>query len=338
MRTRFRASIVALLLLLPGCKSMIYKSTGDVMSSYATDHILPAEMASDDADMACETGVSFAAFLMSFGRVTRPPHRAGVVTYLSAGTCAEEDAWEAELRQMRALREKRSDEAQDARIVEKRAHQLAARRFGRAFELLQAEFGEVGNGCPKLEKEDELLYLLGLSSGLLAVMHDRAADGTAGVDTSIPPAVARGASCLDAKKWYGVPLALQAAIWASVPGAAPADRDPWAALAEAAHTGDETGVRLARAFQVQAAAAVGRNDLLREAITAHGKSLREKQAAKDLRMLDRLGTLMVEHESDKIWTDETGHRTPVGALGTFHQAGTPHVDDTLLEGLVEDKK
>src|SRR5690606_23166910 len=126
-----RALSAALLiptLLLGGCKSFMYAQTGNVMTSYTTDHVLPAMMASNDMEMACGTGLAFASFLMSFGRVTDEPRRAGLVTMLSAGFCAEAEAWEAELAQLRAVKAGQAAQAQDARIREKRHHYLAATR------------------------------------------------------------------------------------------------------------------------------------------------------------------------------------------------------------------
>lgn len=330
MRLRTLLMVAALAAPIAGCKAMLYKQTGNVMGSYATDVMLPDLMTNADTDIACETGVSFAAFLMSFGRVTDAPNKAGLATYLSAGTCAEETAWEAELRQLRALVEGRAGEAKDARIAEQRAHARAARRFFRAYEMMQDEFGPVGEDCPDLAEDDEVLYLLGLSSGVLAVLHDRSSNGSANVPLDIPPAVARAAKCLDSTKWWGVPQALRGAIASSVPGVN-TDEDPWKLMADAAAQGEKSGVRLARAFQAQAAATAGKDNVLHEAIRAHARS--QAKVDSDWRMLDSLGTLMIRHESDKIWTRELGHRTPMGAFGTFPGERNESPDAHLLDGI-----
>ena len=329
-----RLLLVVSVVAFAGCRGTLYSQTGSVMSNYTVDHMVPFMMGSDDVAMACETGVSMGSFLSSFERVTDAPNRAGVVTMLSAAMCAEGTAWEEELRQLRAIRAEDTEAAQDARISEKRAHRVAAGRFHRAFALAEAEWGTVGEGCPELEEpEDQLIYLLALSAGLLAVVHDRAAEGSAGVPMSIPMAITRATQCVDSNKWWGAPDAMKAALWISVPGAAPKDADPWAELEAATAAGETAAVRLARAFQAQAAATVGREDVLRGAISQHGTALEATAATPQWSLLDRYGTLIVRHESDKIWTRETGHRTPMGALGTFHSSEDVEVDDSLLEGL-----
>jgi hypothetical protein len=340
---RMNAAAAAAVLLVtlaaaPGCQRMIYRSTGDVMGSYAVDHMVPEMMASDDLAMACETGVSMGGFLMSFGRVTRAPDKAALVTLLSAGMCAEAEAWEADLRQVRALRDGRAAEARDARIAAQRAHAVAAARFHGAFQRLTAAYGPPGEICPRLADDDEVLYLLGLSAGMLAMVHDRAAEGTAGVPTDIPLAVSRASACLDDGRWWGTPLALRASVWAMVPGAAGEGDDPWATLSEAAATGEAAGVRLARAFQVQTLAAAGHDDALREAIAAHGASTEATPSDPAWKLLDGYASRMILHVSDRTWTRERGHRTPLGAFGTFWQpAPEPDAgDDDLFDDLLDD--
>jgi hypothetical protein len=252
---------------------------------------------------------------MSFGRVTDEPRRAGLITMLSAGFCAEAEAWESELAQLRAVKAGDAAQAQDARIREKRQHYLAATRFQAAFDLLEGAFGEVGAECPELAPEEEILFLLGLAAGANAVMHDRSAEGAAQVPMDIPVAVARASECLDSQRWWGVPNGLKGAVWASVPGAAPEKADPWALMEQASRTGEASAVRLARALQVQTVLAAGRTEEAKQAIAAHAASLDKTPAHAEWRLLDQMGTAMIQHESDKIWTQDTGHRTPLGSLG-----------------------
>jgi len=324
---------------LPGCRGMLYRQTGKVMSGYAEEHMVPQLMGDADVDMVCETGVSMGAFLLSFKRVVAVPEQVGAVTMLSAAMCAEFKAWEEELRGLRAIREGRSAEASDARISEKRAHAVAASRFLRAYQLTSSAYGPIGEGCPSLGEQDGVFYLLGLSSGLLAVIHDRAAAGVVGVPMDIPARVTRASVCLDNERFWGVPLALQAAIWISVPGKTPANTDPWAVLESAAVRGEAAGVRLARAFQVQAASTVGNEAMIEKAIAAHAASLEATPAHQEWRLLDAYATFLIRHESDRIWTRSEGHRTEQGSLGTFPRAaelpgdGSSDSDDGLLDGL-----
>jgi hypothetical protein len=318
-----------------GCEGFMQRQTGSIMGGYAAEHMVPYMMASSDLAMACETGVSMGAFLMSFERITDPPEKAALVTLLAAGMCAEDAAWEADLHQLRAVRDGRASEALDARLLEQRHHAVAAQRFYAAYGQLESAFGSPGGRCPELEREDELFYLLGLSAGMLAVIHDRKAEGVAEVPMDIPVRVSRAAACLDGERWWGAPLALQASVWAMVPGASPEGSDPWAVLTEATRLGEADGVRLARAFQVQILEATGREGEVREAITAHAASS-SRPTDPDWRLLDSYATRMILHVSDRLWTAERGHRTPLGALGTFGPAqAEERPDDALFDDLFE---
>jgi len=312
--------------------------TGNMMADYSVKHVVPHVFETGDVDMACKLGVSMGPFLLSFGRVTTPPDRSGIVTMLAAGMCAEADAREAELDQLRALKGGRAAEAQDARVREHRAHEVAAARYQQAYQRFVRVFGEPGGECRPIAKEDELLYLVGLTGGLLSVFHDRAAGGALGVPLDMPRKLAVGAACLDNERFWGVPKALQAAVWASVLGTAPAGAgDPFVVLRQSARLGQEKGLRLAGAFQAQMAANAGKSDELRSAIREHAAAVRGKPALEAYRTLDRYATMLVEHESDKLWTQATGHRTPVGSFGTFPEDETRPAeetkDDKLLEGL-----
>jgi len=157
------------------------------MTDYTADHLIPFVLAQGDAGMACETGVSMGGFLISFGRVTDPPHRSVIPTILSAGICAQEDAYEADLRSRRAIKAGRSAEAIDARIAEKRFNVIAASRFLKAWNSTVAEYGDPGGSCPEFdERYDELVYTLGLIASVQALQHDMAADGQAGVPLDAP--------------------------------------------------------------------------------------------------------------------------------------------------------
>ena len=319
---------------LTGCQGMIYKTTGDVISGYSVDHILPDLMTSRDVDKACELGVSFEGFISSFARVTDSPDRASFVTALAAGMCSEAAAWEAELDQLKALRAGRAEDAQDARIREQRAHAAAAGRFLRAWEATQRAFPvSKGATCPRVEHEqDQVLFSLGLSAGVLAVMHDRAADGLAGVPMSIPPQVIALSSCVDSASLWGVPQALRASLFATVPGQTPAGADPLQLLDQASAQGASAGVRLSRAFQVVTLSTLGEAPALRAAVSSHAAESRAGGLDETWALLDAYATLMVQHEADKIWIGERGHRTPLGQLGQWPEADAPPEDD-LLDGL-----
>lgn len=316
-----------------GCQSTLYASTGDVMAGFTVEHVLPTLMTTNDVALSCSTGLAFAGFLSSFGRVTDPPARASLIGHVSAGFCAEAEAREAELEQLRAIRRGDALAAQDARIVEKRHHYVAASRFLTAHKQLQLAYGG-SSSCPELEREDEPVFLLGLAAGVNAVLHDRAAEGRADVPMGIPAEVSGATACLDNERWFGIPHALQAAVWTSVPGLAPDGARPWQQLERAAERGDKAGVRLARALQVQALGMAGRREEQHRALVGLADGIEAQDANPRWRLLDATGTLIALHESDKMWTKATGHRTPAGKLGTFDSVKeSMSIDDSLLDDL-----
>ena len=320
-----------------GCKGFMYSQTGAVTTGFAVDHMTPWMMSRDDVDLACQTGSGLGEFTASFERVTDRPDKAVLSAWVPAASCAEAAAWEAELRGMRALREGQVSEAQDARLDEKRMHERAARRYYTAWTRLVAAYGEPGTACPEFEdRNDEALYLLGLISGALGIVHDRAADARIGVPSDVPRKVAAGTACLNDATWFGVPLALRASIWTSIPGFTPEGVDPFAELQKAAAMGEAVGVRLARAIQIESLNAAGRLDDVKSTLTLAAKSITETPSHGAFRLLDLNGQAVIQQMSDRLWTREAGHRTPFDALGTFPGAAAPPVEDEeLFEGLSE---
>lgn len=337
--TALRACLASALVALStgGCRSMLYSQTGDVTAHFAVEHMTPYVMGTDDADMACQTGAALGNFTMAFERVTDRPDLAALSALVSAATCAEGQAWEAELDGLRAQRGNRPDDAADARLREKRFHERAARRYAAAWDRLVAAWGEPGADCPEFEsKEEQALYLMGLIAGAQSVLHDRAAEGEAGVPLDVPRKAARGSECLRNDQWFGAPAALRAGIWVGVPGAAPAGQDPFAVLAGAVEVGDAAGVRLPRAIQIESLNTAGRLDEVKAAITAYAQARAARPAHSEYRLLDMNAHLIVQQMSDRLWTRETGHRTPQGALGTFPApAAAPVEDQGLFDGLGE---
>lgn len=279
--------------LLTACNKVI----GSTLAG-STDHtVLPYVMRTGDVGVGCATGEGLGAMVGAFQDFSHHAARTSVVSTLSAGMCLEDDVWEAELEASRALRRQDLEGTRDARARLARAHYDAARRYLAAWNLLEREYGipEPDGECPKLKKDtDQLIYMLGLSSGVLAVVHDSGADGKAGVPLTIPAGVVRAAGCLDNDKWWGAPDAMKAAIWALSSGA-PGVGDAWATFDASRLKGEAAGVRLATAFYAQTAASTGKPDLLRAAVKAQAKALSEKPADPKWAMLDRYATLLIMH-------------------------------------------
>jgi len=326
------ALIVLACITLAGC-APVHSTTGVIVTDYAEDHVVPYVQTSDDPYLAgCGTATGQSHLLASFSRVMDDPHPLMFYNGAMAGYCAELRAAEADLRHLRARFAGEVEEAQDARIVEKRWRAVAAQRRYDAYQHFVAVYGDPGGACPSLgDDEDELTYMMGLLTGLQAMRSDIRSGTQVGVPRDIALKAARASECLDDERWWGVPSAIRATIWTIVPGAAPEGREPWTIYGSSADLAEASGMRLALGLYAMGAANLGDDDRLRRAIRAAARTGGE-QAPERYRLLDRLTLLQIRHLSDRIWTRETGSRTPVGALGEF--PGDPAQSEPDVEELL----
>jgi hypothetical protein len=210
--------------------------------------------------------------------------------------------------------------AQDALITQKTHHVLAAKRYYKGW-LALIEFNggaEIGGECPDLEQEfDQIVWMAGLINGLLSLNHDILSGVGTGVPKNIAAQAERGAGCLDNRKWFGVPLALKAAIWSLLPGALPEGENAWERLEQADMIGENAHIRLAHVFHVIAAYSKGDMERVRTVIKRHAEHTTNHKPNKQYRLLDVAATEAIKRISDKMWTEAMGHRTPVGQLGSF---------------------
>lgn len=303
-----RLSSILGLAALGGCAGTLDRITVQNIVDTATD--VP------DTGKACAIGAALAQPLDSFTR--RSPHLALTIAEGVSAVCDEAIAWEAELAVVRARRnftslgDSRAAEITDASVLAARAHARTAARFERSFDALEAAFGPVGGDeCPRVPEKEEFVYVFGLVTGTLALLHDRAAGGVNDVPMDRLAAIARGATCLEDADWWHVPSALQAAAWATVPGSGPDGVDPWAQLDQAAAAGEASGVRVARAIEVLIAANSGRDDVLAASLKQHAAALAAAPANADWALLDTYATEVSLHQSDLVWTAARGYRTEV---------------------------
>jgi hypothetical protein len=330
---RFASCIVIVFgMLLSSCS--MHAMTGDLISEFTWMHVNPYLLSTNDTAMACETAVSTGGMLLAYSRVTDMPHKGAVGTYLTAAGCAEAEAWEAELETIRALRGGDAEAAQDARIVQKRAHGLAAQRLYAAWTHMKALYGDPAVACPVLEgPSDELAWFMGNLAGASSVEHDRAAAAQVNVPLDVPRHAALGIACLDDATWFGIPSALQASVWLSIPGATPEGRDPWATLDEAMKLGEASGVRMAHLLKIKAAMGAGKIDVARATIKVMVAAQEAQEPPSEWRLLDLSAREQVQALSDRLWTEATGHRTPHRGLGQFWDDESDMVAD---EGLLDD--
>ncbi len=319
------------LMLTAGCASTLANTT----SAVADRHILPATLRGSDATLGCAAGEALSAIMGGFGGHSANAAQTNIVPMLAAGICLEQDIWQAEFRRLRAHRAGEVEEATDARIEEQRLHRLAAARYLASYDLVVDTWGlpAADGQCPTLRHErDEFYYLMGLCAGMMASIHNSKAQGAAGDTGHLPPTILRASTCVDDQEWWGVPLALRAAISTALPGQATVDA--WKMFDDAASIGEAAGVRLAGAFLVQAAANTGDDARRADSLRRFAASL-ATPADPRWAMLDDVGRMLAMHESDVLWTEAEGHRTPYGELGRLPstaEAALPDAGD-LLEGL-----
>lgn len=320
--------------LLSSC-AMVYKGTGDVLIGFAENEAIPYVLASDDVDLGCAMSRAFAPFVLSFSRVTDQPNELAVMMYLFAGNCSEVKAWEEELRYLRALYFKNVLEAQDARIAQKRFLNQAARRQLAGYNSLILAIAEPGGKCPDFDSDNaEFYWLIGLLDGLQATLNDLASEGSANVPLNIASKVGRGALCLDNEKWWGVPKAIQAAIWVTIPGDKPENIDPLTELDQSVQTGLQQGVRVTEVIAAQVYMGLGRTDQVKAIIRRNKESKAQALSVPAYKLLDEFATLQLQAISDRLWTEATGKRTPISGLGTFWDDRKDAVDTINIDDML----
>jgi len=308
--------MLSLLLQLNAC-TLVYKGTGDAMIGYAEDYGVSYMLETDDVALKCSMVESFSPFLLSFSTVTASPDQLGILFYLMAGNCTEFKAWEQELRYLRAVYSKNSIEAQDARVAQQRLLGLAAHRQLTGYHYLAKAFVEPGAECPEFASDDEELYwLIGLLNGIQAIINDIASGGTVEVPLDIAAKVGRGASCLNNEKWWGTPEAIQAAIWMTIPGNSAANKKPEEILNDSIQRGLQQGIRIPQVLAAQVYLGLGKIAQVKKIIRNYGV-LKQTSASKNYKSLNDVSRLQLQAISDRLWTEGTGRRTPLGRLGFF---------------------
>lgn len=330
--------LMAACILFTGCS--VQKMVGGKLLETTHDEVIPYMMTQGDLNAACSMGQSMGPVLASMSRFELNPENIGITTDMASGMCAEFIQREQELDRMRSLHEGRTDSAQDALIREKQGHRLAALRMYRAYQDAVSTFGEFTDKCPKFKDDtDEMLSLLGVASGALALLHDFNSEKSVGISLDVPVRIEKAAACFDDKKWWGMPTALRASIWLSIPGSGPEGVDPLEAMQKAARMGDRQGVILARAMLVMMANTVGNKDIMCQALA---DAPNESKFNHDYDMLNAYAQGLLTHYADVAWTKEKGYRAP------FMQAVCPDAGsdagmddskvDDLLDNLLEDEE
>ena len=69
-------------------------------------------------------------------------------------------------------------------------------------------------------------------------------------------------------------------------------------------------------------------------IRQHAESFDSRPANEDWAFVDAMATNMVVALSDRLWVENTGHRTPLGQLGTFWNDQRKEVETMDLDDLL----
>ncbi len=305
------------LTLLIGCQTT-YVPMSNALTKYTEEHATPYVLANEDAFMACSLGESFTSYFLSVERVTESPNRMGILLKTLAATCAEQRAWEEDLRFARAVYAKEPAEAQDAEIALKRLLALAAKRQYEGYVHFVHAFGEPDLGCPRFKNnQDEFFYLMGLVNGVQSIINSKLSDDISSIPTSVGNKVVAGSKCLNAEKWWGTPWAIEAAVWTSSPDSNPDNKNPLKKLKAASEFGLKQGVRLSQVFEAEIYRSTGDDKAAKQVIQSHAEALQIQPADPRLKLMDHIATLQLQALSDRIWTEATGHRTPHGKFGIF---------------------
>ncbi|WP_165855490.1 hypothetical protein [Marinobacter sp. JSM 1782161] len=327
--------------LLAGCGyNPVYQTTGAVFAGYSESEATPYVLQMGDADMACDLGRSLDPLVYSFSRVTDRPDTTGSLLQLLAANCSEQQAWEQELRYERAIFNDDVPEAKDARTAAKRWHELTAKRrleaFNRAMRAYEYDPADPEAECPFLyADQDELTFLLGLLTGLQAIINDTNSGGAAGVPKDIAPQAERAAQCLDNEKWGGLPNAIRANVWLLLPDTRPMmSPDPWRLLKNSSELGVEAGFRASMALEAVAGETAGRRDVIEDVIRRFDAAESTIQVSEDYRLVDQVGRNVITHVSDKLWTREYGYRTPAAYFGQLSPESSSDTETMDLDDLL----
>ncbi|WP_445116711.1 hypothetical protein [Acinetobacter sp. WZC-1] len=334
---RFMVTAVIASSVLSGC-SYVVKTGANATLAFSEKHVVPPILAMGDTDMTCNSGNALTPAVMATKGMGADPTKMAVLLYASAGMCAENHALEAELRYLRASKDGKVSEAQDARIEQKRWAAIAAERQYTGYQLFaerwQAKYKyKLGDSCPTMHKDlDQTVYLLGMLSGLQSMTNDINSGGQANVPKDIAAIVERGMTCLDNTKFWGAPNATRAVIWTLLPGAGEGKPDPYQTLKQSMQIGEQKGVRLSHALYAVAAQASGDDTKIRDALRAYAASrAEEKPVNPEFRLIDSMAGQMVQGIADRYWTEHTGVRAADDGMSTFWDDQTSSADDELFE-------
>ncbi|MBL4794703.1 MAG: hypothetical protein JKY24_04185 [Pseudomonadales bacterium] len=318
-KTPLLLTVLSLSIFVSGCSQHFLRDVAASSVVKASNkYVSPWFMASSDTDVMCAMGEGMSGMVFPMGPNIDP--MIPMVT-LASGMCADEKSKEAELRYIRAMRKGDASEALDARVMQQRWQNLAARRQYTGYQAIVRYFGEPGGECPRFETDDqELSYLFGLLNGIQGFQADFASGGVAGIPADTMPKALKGLRCLNSAKYWGVPEAVDALVAIMMAGIGD-DKEQlniaYARLDRASAEGKSQGVRMVQLLEAILYSSQGNITKAKAVIRDHAESKRQVPANPKLKLLDEMATRGIQLVSDKLWTQNTGQRTPYNSLGKF---------------------
>ncbi|HLR16763.1 MAG TPA: hypothetical protein VK099_02730 [Alcanivoracaceae bacterium] len=312
--------ITLTLSLISGC-AVVYKPLGWTISAFSKDEVVSYVLTQPDVDVAiCGTGPGLTQLVASLGNVVKDPSYVLFYTDLLTGFCAEAQAYEADLRHIRASHQNQVAIAKDELIASRRWHAIAAERRMKAVAHLTNRYGSLDNDyCPRLfNTNEELAYLLGLTTALQAVRSDLLSGAQVGVPRDLAVQAMRASLCLDNEKWWGTPAAIRSTVWAFVPGAAPKGANIWRSYKEATDLAQQSSALYPVVLHALGAENQGNEKEMRDALRLAAKIQSSAvEFPPEYALVNTISAAQIEFLSDTIWMRLTGSRTPAAALGTF---------------------
>lgn len=323
-------------LTLGGCASVERAGTNLAIKKIFEEKVTPEVMKINDVDMVCNFSYVNTPLISAMRAFHGNPELMETVMLSAGGVCSDAQAVTDELRYLRASRDKRPDEAQDARISQKRWLALTAQRQYTAYQRMVSKLEEkysfkYGTNCPDFNRDfDEFVYLMGTVAGLQAMQNDIAAQQSVGVPTDIAPMADAALKCLNNAKWWGAPEAARATVWSIIPGSGQG-RDIKGTFDKSMTLGEAKGIRLAHVMAAMAAQSSDDAATVREVIKRF-VNVQNFTPNVDYQLIDSIAYQQLLNISDRLWTQNTGTRTPLAGLGKFWDdkvGGDVNADDYL---------
>ncbi len=310
-----------------GC-SLLHKPVGATLISYAEIEALPFFLAETDPDLLCLSGTSLLPLLESFKRVEVETSKIGISLFLLSGFCAEQDAHTLDISELLSDKNERYVDAISYASLKKRTLALAAKRQYRSYQnTLLAFSGNPPEKCPSFSDDiDTLQFLLGYLQGLEALLNNGKSGSMANIPLNISNDIYRAMNCVENKKWWGVPTAVQAALLVFLPELNRNDSERIDdILQESIKEGWKSGVPLAETVALAAWEGQGKHKKIETLLQNHYQNNIESNYDQRWLAITRISNRHLDNYSDHQQLSKGNSLTPEQAEPFLIEA-TPSYD------------